>query len=378
MRDLPGECRVTIEHDPHLASVVLTDARTGVVLEDVTVDGMTRANAREVALALAPVRDTSTSGLRSGIPSRITLLELLGAREHDAEDTIRRWNEDAERTLGAPIGASGEGPLHVDLRADGPHALIAGTTGAGKSELLQTLVAVPGRPPPADPPDVPARRLQGRRGVQGVRRAAAQVGFVTDLDAHLTQRALTSLNAELKAPRAHPARRGRQGPDRLERRAGSAPPSLVIVIDEFATLAKEVPGVRRGRRRRRPARPLARCAPGARHAAPGWRRHRQHPRQHQPADRAADGGAGRERDIDRRHRRRPDRPLRARAARSPASATAELTEFQSAYVGGITMIAADGPPIELRDFGFGPPTTCRRPPAARPPTGPWRPTSRSS
>ena len=86
MRDLPGECRVTIEHDPHLASVMLTDARTGVVLEDVTVDGMTRANAREVALALAPVRDTSTSGLRSGIPSRITLLELLGAREHDADD----------------------------------------------------------------------------------------------------------------------------------------------------------------------------------------------------------------------------------------------------------------------------------------------------
>src|SRR3954449_3748945 len=57
MRDLPGECRVTIEHDSQLASVVLTDARTGVVMEDVTVDGMTRANAREVALALAPVRD---------------------------------------------------------------------------------------------------------------------------------------------------------------------------------------------------------------------------------------------------------------------------------------------------------------------------------
>ena len=34
---------------------------------------------------------------------------------------------------------------------------------------------------------------------------------------------------------------------------------------------------------------------------------------------------------------------------------AELTEFQSAYVGGITMISTDGPPIELRDFRFGPP-----------------------
>ena len=102
---------------------------------------MTRANAREVALALAPVRDTSTSGLRSGIPSRVTLLELLGAREHDADDVVRRWGEDHQRALSAPLGATGEGPLSVDLRADGPHALIGGTTGAGKSELLQTLVA---------------------------------------------------------------------------------------------------------------------------------------------------------------------------------------------------------------------------------------------
>ena len=49
----------------------------------------------------------------------------------------------------------------------------AGTTGAGKSELLQALVAVARRAPPARPAHVPARRLQGRRRVQGLRRAAA-------------------------------------------------------------------------------------------------------------------------------------------------------------------------------------------------------------
>ena len=45
------------------------------------------------------------------------------------------------RSTLAVIGACYDGPFAIDLRQDGPHGLIAGTTGAGKSELLQTLVA---------------------------------------------------------------------------------------------------------------------------------------------------------------------------------------------------------------------------------------------
>ncbi len=47
---------------------------------------------------------------------------------------------DGRSTL-AMIGESYDGPFGIDLRKDGPHALIAGTTGSGKSELLQTIVA---------------------------------------------------------------------------------------------------------------------------------------------------------------------------------------------------------------------------------------------
>ena len=68
------------------------------------------------------------------------------------------------------------------------------------------------------------------------------VGFVTDLDGHLAQRALVSLNAELRR-REHILREAKAKDllDMEARDAASTPASLVIVIDEFATLAKEVP-----------------------------------------------------------------------------------------------------------------------------------------
>jgi S-DNA-T family DNA segregation ATPase FtsK/SpoIIIE len=45
------------------------------------------------------------------------------------------------RSTFAVLGECYDGPFGVDPRKDGPHALIAGTTGAGKSELLRTLIA---------------------------------------------------------------------------------------------------------------------------------------------------------------------------------------------------------------------------------------------
>ena len=313
---------------------------------------MTRANAREVALALAPVRDTSTSGLRSGIPSRVTLLELLGAREHDADDVVRRWGEDHQRALSAPLGATGEGPLSVDLRADGPHALIGGTTGAGKSELLQTLVASLAL---RHPPTRLTFLLVDYKGGAAFKECVGlphTVGFVTDLDTHLTQRALTSLNAELKR-REHVLRdAGAKDLMDMERRTPDAPPSLVIVIDEFATLAKEVPefveGVvdvaQRGRSlgvhlvlaTQRPGGVVSdniRANVNLRIAL----------RMAAPTESADIVGVT---DAARIARSTPGRAF-ARVGQS------ELSEFQAAYVGGITMIAGDGPPIELRDFRFG-------------------------
>ena len=95
------------------------------------------------------------------------------------------------------IGACYDGPFGIDLRKDGPHALIAGTTGAGKSELLQTLIASLAC---VNRPDAMTFVLVDYKGGSAFKdcvRLPHVVGMVTDLDAHLTQRALASLSAEL-------------------------------------------------------------------------------------------------------------------------------------------------------------------------------------
>ena len=96
------------------------------------------------------------------------------------------------------IGEGAEGPFAVDIVRDGPHGLVAGTTGAGKSELLQTIIgslAVGNRP---DEMTFVLVDYKGGAAFKDCNHLPHTVGMVTDLDGHLTERALQSLNAELK------------------------------------------------------------------------------------------------------------------------------------------------------------------------------------
>ena len=91
------------------------------------------------------------------------------------------------------VGESYDGPFGIDLRRDGPHGLIAGTTGSGKSELLQTIVAslaVANRP---DAMTFVLVDYKGGTAFKDCVQLPHTVGMVTDLDAHLVERALVSL-----------------------------------------------------------------------------------------------------------------------------------------------------------------------------------------
>ena len=150
------------------------------------------------------------------------------------------------RTTKVPIGIGADGPFILDLSADGPHGLVAGTTGAGKSELLQTLIAVLCV---ANRPDAMTFVLidyKGGSAFKDCARLPHTVGMVSDLDGHLTVRALDSLGAELKRREELLLHAGAKDIedywDAKKLQPGLEPmPRLVLIIDEFAAMVAELP-----------------------------------------------------------------------------------------------------------------------------------------
>jgi S-DNA-T family DNA segregation ATPase FtsK/SpoIIIE len=108
-------------------------------------DQMDATMAELTARALAPLR---LSNEPDRVLSRtVTLPELLGVHDLAEVDSESLWLDPGdERVLRLPIGLTGEGePLELDLKESaqdgmGPHGLVVGATGSGKSELLRTLV----------------------------------------------------------------------------------------------------------------------------------------------------------------------------------------------------------------------------------------------
>jgi S-DNA-T family DNA segregation ATPase FtsK/SpoIIIE len=204
---------------------------------EVQVDRLPRATAADLARDLAGLIPAATA---NDLPRRVRLLDLpAGGLSLDPTGRLSgSWTNDRGRLV-ATLGCTADGPVEVDLCREGPHALVAGTTGSGKSELLQTLIAGLAM---QHPPDRCSFLLVDYKGGAAFAEAALlphTVGLVTDLDGQSTARALRSLGAELTRREqilgAHDAVDIAALPDDVPLAR------LVIVVDEFATLAEELP-----------------------------------------------------------------------------------------------------------------------------------------
>ncbi|WP_182911372.1 FtsK/SpoIIIE domain-containing protein [Actinomyces sp. 2119] len=182
------------------------------------------------------------SGDRDGaLPEQVVLSELLD--DLDPADVSESWKRQERLTatgqgtprLEAVLGVGADGPVRADLVEHGPHALLAGTTGSGKSELLVSwLLQLALGTSPARLTLV----LVDYKGGAAFGLLASlphTAGVLTDLDPAGTQRALSSLQAEVRRRErllsSHAAKDILSLPPRIR------VPRLVIAIDEFATLA---------------------------------------------------------------------------------------------------------------------------------------------
>ncbi|MFC7486739.1 FtsK/SpoIIIE domain-containing protein [Knoellia sp. CPCC 206453] len=177
------------------------------------------------------------------VPGSVDLLDILPWLDGSRSLTSAALSEHWRGGDGAPLARVGRlaGDVWtIDLATDGPHLLVGGTTGSGKSELLRTLVTSLALE--CSPEDMTFVLVDYKGGSAFGECADLPhtVGLVTNLDEGLARRALISLGAEITRREGLLAASGARDFADHRRRVGGLP-RLVIVIDEFRLLADELP-----------------------------------------------------------------------------------------------------------------------------------------
>ncbi|MBI4935828.1 MAG: hypothetical protein HY828_18250 [Actinobacteria bacterium] len=239
------------ESTPHVCTSILTtgagptgrwvcDTATTLLPVPVRLAGMSEATLARCSARLAGLHDPEDPLAAAGrLPRSVAMHELIHG---GADAVLERWHAHGDPAPRTPIGMAADGIVDLDLVRDGPHALVAGTTGAGKSELLRSMVV--GMAAHSSPEHLSFVLVDYKGGAAFDMCAHLPhvVGTVTDLDDRLADRALRSLHAELRRREAVLREHGAADLGALRLRAPWVVlPRLVVVVDEFAALVAEQP-----------------------------------------------------------------------------------------------------------------------------------------
>jgi DNA segregation ATPase FtsK/SpoIIIE, S-DNA-T family len=245
--ELPRSCRGVVELSAGVGSL---RSAGSVSLEQEFVPDITDiGGAQEFAWSLAPLRlQSQTDG--SGLPSVVTLFDLLGIQRVEDLPVADLWRQStASESLVAPIGLRGDGErLRLDLheRNHGPHTLIAGMSGTGKSVLLQSLVA--SLAVHYHPHDIAFFLIdyKGDGVATQFHDLPHQVGIITTTAGGMTTRTLETLQQIFQRRQFLFSQAGVNDIDAYirsyrQQKTAIPLPHLIVVIDEFGELAQTYP-----------------------------------------------------------------------------------------------------------------------------------------
>ena len=245
--DIPQGCSSLIWVDS-LSSGTLVNSSNEEEKTDFTFNSIDDTDAQKIISLLAPIY-TEEISLEGTLTKNISLFEMLNILVVDDLNLEKRWaNSKVFQSMAAPIGVTKTGIISLDLhdKAHGPHGLVAGTTGSGKSEVLQTYILSVATI--FHPYEVAFVIIDFKGGgmVNQFKNLPHLLGSITNIDGKEIERSLKSIKAELQKRQRLFAEAEVNHIDKYiqKYKAGGVTtpiPHLILIVDEFAELKAEQP-----------------------------------------------------------------------------------------------------------------------------------------
>ena len=254
LRSLPKECSMVVRLDGASGTLFDKNDISGKITE-FTPDINLSQNPMELSVALANTSlDTTATSFQ--LPGMITFMELFGVGNVEHLNALTRWREnDPTKSLQAAVGVDTYGEtfmLDLHEKFHGPHGLVAGMTGSGKSEFIITYIlslAVN-----YHPEEVAFILIDYKGGgmAKSFENLPHTAGIITNLDGSAIKRSLVSIESELKRRQAIFAQASKKvGVSNIdiykyqklyrERTVTEPLQHLFIISDEFAELKTQQP-----------------------------------------------------------------------------------------------------------------------------------------
>jgi len=219
------------------------------------VDSLSGIRAEALSRLLAPYRTGGVAvDASEPLAAEFDLAGLLGIGDLSGYDVHALWRSPAWSDLRVPIGIGPEGDIvSLDLResaqgGNGPHGVLIGATGSGKSELLRTLVVALAVTHSSETLNFVLTDFKGGATFLGMEKLPHTSAMITNLadELVLVDRMQDALQGEMIRRQKLLRQAGVSSRREYEAaRAGGAPlesmPTLLIVVDEFSELLSSKP-----------------------------------------------------------------------------------------------------------------------------------------
>lgn len=245
---IPSGCSDVVYLDSEEKGRVV-DASDKTQVREFTYNAVSDEVAEAMVTKLAPVYCEEVS-LEGSLTKSITMFEMLNILNVDDINLEENWEKSMiYKSMAAPLGVKSKNEIvYLDLneKKHGPHGLVAGTTGSGKSEIIQTYIL--SMATLFHPYEVGFVIIDFKGGgmVNQFKNLPHLIGAITNIDGREIDRSLLSIKAELRKRQELFAQYGVNHIDAYIKlfKKGETPiplPHLILVVDEFAELKMDQP-----------------------------------------------------------------------------------------------------------------------------------------